>query len=184
MRCSSLGQHGGRWAIPRLAVPVATVWLITDDSDPAVQGLPDEREHARMAEEERQPLQDLLRGPSLEEVKDAFVSLLHALFQLLCRHIGRLEDRVGPPILVAVVQQKSPLALQLVVDWSARIGREDVKQRIFQPHLLDMGLRGLEDLLILTVKAEHEEALHQNAMLVKAPHHLLIILDLVLHRSE
>ena len=136
-----------------------------------------------MADEERQPLQDLLRRPPLEKVKEVFVSLLHALFQLLSRHPGRLEHRVGPPILVPVLEQKAPLALQLVIDRGAGIGRQDVEQGVLQPHLLDVGLRGLEDPLVLVVKAEDEEPLHQDAMLVKTPDDLLVVLDLVLHHA-
>src|SRR5208282_2061053 len=170
-------------AVPRYAAPAAALSSILDDLDPAVQGLPDEHENARMAQKERQPFQNLLWRPPLEEVEEVLVGLLHALFQLLRRHFGWLEHRVGPPILVPVLQQEAPLALQLVVDRSARIGRQNVEQSVFQPHLLDMGLRGLEDPSVLVVEAENEEPLHQNAMLMKTPHDLLVTLDLVLHHA-
>ena len=51
------------------------------------------------------------------------------------------------------------------------------------PSCLDRRLRGFEDARILVVEAEDEEALHENAVLVKAPHDLAVALDLVLHHA-
>lgn len=158
-------------------------WLSLNDLDSAVQGLPRDHEHTGMADEERQPLQDLLWRPPLEKGKEVFVGLLHALFQLPGRHFGRHEHRVGPAVFFTFMGQKASLALQLIVDWRTGVGRQDVEQGVFNPHLLDVGFRGLEDALILVVKAEDEESLHQDAVVVKTPHDLLIVLNFVLHHA-
>src|SRR5450759_530938 len=87
-----------------------------NDFDLAIHGPPDEQEHPGVAEEKGQPLQKLHRRATLEEVKEVFVGPLDAQFQLLGRHVGRLEYGIGPPVVIPLKDQQAALALELIVD--------------------------------------------------------------------
>src|SRR5579872_24380 len=87
-----------------------------------------------------------------------------ASIQMLAGHLLGLEYDMGGIVPVPVTMQDASLRLELAKQRRARIGRQNMKRRALQAVGLNPLHRSREYIRPVVVEAEHEAAIHLNAI--------------------